>query len=557
MERLAREGGDSPSRLTMAQAALLNLQGNQLHSQSPDQTALLANARLPDSVGVTANSALFGGAYAANVGVPVSPLPPARVLQHQQQALARPQMPIGLQDALASVDVYGSAYDDFGVGEAQYLGEALRAPAYMLQDDAALYNAQSQLPLGAGVGMGMNVSAGIGVGVGAQSSAARAENGFTPMERMILQAHAQRQQVQPASAQNELPVRSSASASALAMQGPSRGLAGSIHAPPALSTGKALPDASGRDANRRLLDALAPMSEDDFHASGGGGRPKQRQPYADFSDFADFAAVHERANRRALGQASSLALDLDLDRTFSLAYQQRQRNQTHVAHTRGEAEAEAHAHAQALHARATTLPSQYLGAQTLAGGSAYHGGGIDPSILNNSTNSNRVGGTNGGAHFGLGGLSSINSLNSLNSINNLNSLNSISSISNPKHSPYSTQKTLRPGAFGSTRDSSNIIPSNTTGSIFSNNHGTNMDRTGVHGKQHRGAHDADEEDRSPLVSPALTYSARTPVSLSPSTPFSGFFPHPSEAFDGPAMGAGVGEAHLEMGEKLKAGAGSR
>ena len=43
--------------------------------------------------------------------------------------------------------------------------------------------------------------------------------------------------------------------------------------------------------------------------------------------------------------------------------------------------------------------------------------------------------------------------------------------------------------------------------------------------------DEDEGD----ASPTLTFATRTPASLSPVTPFSGFFP-PGESFEGPVVG---------------------
>ncbi|PCH45021.1 hypothetical protein WOLCODRAFT_165553 [Wolfiporia cocos MD-104 SS10] len=516
MERMIRDGEQSPARsLSMAQAALLNLKGAQLGPESmvsplasPEfglsqvNSPLLTNVASPLLANPTspllANALLHGAG-----GMTLSQL--ARSPYHHQQHFGNFGHALkDIQDLSMLADA--TAYDgmDFSSNAAQYA---------RIQDELASLR---ELQL---------------------ARAARAENGFTPMERMLLQAHTQRQQQQQSLAeaqrQQQLEAQAQRQQEALEAQqriSQSRGLVASIHAQPA---GGSL----GREASRRLLDVLPPMSEDDFHASRGGGR---LQPLSDVDTSMGMSPL----SRAATQQPSHLALNLD--QQLSLHSPLHQRNQTHAVH--------AEAHPQGVHTRSTTHPSEYLGgrgvSQSFLNGSAQNTNtnSIASSILSHSTNSVRSSMNNsiGSVGFGTNG-SSIGNFGS-NDLNSNSSSTNMNYVGNGKHASFSTNTSnhLRTSTNHSNGNSSNnqgspnisvarggtdTIP---TSPVY--NYNVNRNKP--------------EEDRSPLLSPALTYSARSPATLSPVTPFSGFF-HAEETFEGLGMGAGVGV----VGEKGKMRAG--
>lgn len=385
----------------MAQAALLNMKGNQVH---PSQLSPLVSPELGHVQPSAAISPMFAGRLSPSVSVggartPLSPMS----FQHQQTLL---------QQRIRDHPSTRHGYDDFSSNASPYLCQDLIAPqlAQVQEELRSLQEAQARLQLKRGFG----AAGGIAV-------TARADSGFTPMEKMLLQAHAQRQQEQQA-------------------------IEAQIHA-------QAQQGLTGRgQGRRRLLDALQSTSiEDDFHASvmGNGETYLPAQT--------------------GVGQIGTGMV-------------QRQRNQTSGSNRI--ADMPPTILGQALHLRSTTMPSQYFNSRSLERNA---GGGLDrnPTIT-------------------TGNAFSVASMNASNAFARKPSLQALQGLGS-SNLPRTT------GAQG-------------------------------HGQGGRGGIrevDVGDEDR-----PGLTFSPKTPATLSPATPFGGFF-HSGESFDGSGIGM-VGEGGMSM-----------
>jgi len=250
---------------------------------------------------------------------------------------------------------------------------------------------------------------------------------------------------------------------------------------------------------------------------------------------------------------------------------------------------------QALHTRSTTLPSQYLGGrpgtQAFGNDSAYISSILGISNISGSNSSNND--VNSNSNLAMTSIghhrantntiisTGTNSSNSTSHSNIANHSNSMNHLASGQHNQYSTSTSIpRTNTNISnssilSRDSSILhsTANTNTSSIFGSKNTGAIGSAGAPGQKGPapGAHALrsasskqraeDEEEHSPLVSPALTYSARTPATLSPATPFSGFFPHAGDAFEGPAMGGGALQEGVadrfeqHVGEKQKARAG--
>ncbi|CCL99778.1 uncharacterized protein FIBRA_01800 [Fibroporia radiculosa] len=505
---MTREGEQSPGRLTIAQANLLNMQGGRLSPRSPVSPLLSPDFDCAHPTFQGAPSLLstngFAGVHLNKRGLPLSPMSHnASAVSYGQQSYHSP-----LHD-LQEMSMPGEeqAYDTFRMNAPKFMGQDLRLSQQTHYDD--MFYLQEQLQLAKGMGM-----------VGA---AARAENGYTAMERLLLQGYLQRQQTQQLF---EAEVQEAQFRHSLLSQ--ARGLNHSATLPADLSsfgTGSA-----GREPSRRLPDVLPPMSENDFHATAASHQRSQRPMYLD-TDLRHESSVPGTfsGSRNILPTESSSRLDIN--QQFSLA-QQRQRNQTHSTYARAEAEA----HAQALHTRSTTFPSQYLSGRD----SAY-----DVSTDSNQQNNGRpYTGTFGdsmdttrpikSAVLGNVGLGS----------NGINSTNA----GGRDNSSFKASSYIRSNMSGS-RDRSGLTGMDMS-SVFSNIHGAyeavgsrlSNKSSGI-GSAHP-HHGEEEEASSPLMSPALTYSARTPASLSPATPASGF------SFEVPSI-HGVTDGRVVGAEKQK------
>lgn len=405
MERTNRDGEQSPGRLSMAQAALLNMKGNQVH---PSQLSPLISPELGRLSPSAAISPLLSGHLSPSVG-----LPPMSF--QQQQAL--------LQQRIHDLSLTTHGYDDFSSNASPYLCQDLIAPqlAQVQEELRSLQEAQAQMQLRRGIGA-----------AGAIGSATRADSGFTPMERMLLQTHAQRQQEQQL-------------------------LDAQIHA-------RAQQDLAGRgQGKRRLLDALpVPASiEEDFHSSTSV-----------LSSNGTYVSSKAGIGQIGTGMA------------------QRQRNQTHGSNARV-ADVPTSGLGQALHLRSTTMPSQYLNSRSLD----RHGGGASSGIDRSPTIATTVGNN----AFSVAN----NAFARKPSIQTIHSLG----LSALPRTASSTATQGRDQGFG-------------RGVTRETDIGTDED------------------------GPGLTFSPKTPATLSPATPFGGFF-HTGESFDGSGM-VGAGEKGVSM-----------
>lgn len=489
----------------MAQAALLNLKGTQLHPDSQ-------SSRIP--------SPNFGLSPAMSTNaLPVEPfveeLPPP--IGHHNQ---------GAFDSYRTLRTSHGQYDDgLNAQAAEFVSSDLRVPGNVLgySNSQTLSRELLEMALGGTVQDG--------------GSASRAQNGYTPMERLLLQAHEQRQQLQEANRlvqashqQNYLSNYNNLAADFRADHNTTLGAGGQT----------SMAAARGRDdqTGRRLMNILPSMSEDEFHAAARG----QRQVMS--GDASNARGPQTRSEQTV----SQLSLDLDAKLSF-----QRQRNQTHA-----EARAQAQAEAQALHTRSTTVPSHYLtsnthsllnnlGQITSNTHSTSNVGIITATHRNYSNNLGNSAKDFGTARFGSNvGMPPPTSTNSLNKSTSLATLRDSAPGPVPKKSRTSSVSSSASTAGKASSTASNATRIDTT--TFMNRRSAALARSRV-----TPSHDADDDDEgSGLDSPALSYSAsvRTPASLSPTTPFSAF----GDTFDGPSMNAAA-VAGVVHGGKQQQGTG--
>ncbi|KZT10433.1 uncharacterized protein LAESUDRAFT_747766 [Laetiporus sulphureus 93-53] len=491
LERMNRDGDNSPGRITMAQAALLNLNGTQLNPRLTSSPLMRADLGYLQN-GVNANSPLLSGRLASNL--PLSSV--SSTLPLAQQPFLQSLDPMRGMSLLAGGEMCDGLISD--ASRLMRPGIILPHPSLLQDDSSSLQNAQLQSSMGTGVG----------------GLAARADNGFTPMERMLLQAHVQRQQVWNL-LENQMENQYGAS-----LLDQARGVMDSP------VSGKST---LGREPTRRLLDVLPPMSEDDFHAQGP---LQQQQSLVDLGDA---------NNLLRLGAENRSSFPLGSGSHSALVHQQHQRNRTHASHARVEVEGDNNA--QALHMRSTTFPSQYLSNRS------------SQSLLTTFTSQDRA----------------VNSSTSNNKTNHIHSMSStiIGSASHYDNRSSSTNYLVnskhnsldRTSLRSADPDDSNAPfvregRQPTAATMFSE-----QDNTGKHDSRTASIRTnrlpprpaSNDEDHSPLVSPALTHSGRTPVSLSPATPFF----NSDRTFEGPAMIAaeGIREVRLDIGEQQKKSVG--
>ncbi|KAI0746955.1 hypothetical protein C8Q80DRAFT_1178525 [Daedaleopsis nitida] len=490
-ERHGREGEQSPARLTMARAALLNLKGTQCQSaaQSPTLTDINLGSLPNSNIGLALNSLGFG-----QLGAQVSPLSATSPLPVQDPSLRAALSP--QEFSALGVD----SFDALSARSSQIPGQGLRIPQNSVGNGGGVLDSELQLAL-----MGM------------QGLRSGTLNGYTPVEQLILQAHARQQRA------GTLAAHSGDAQSGL------QNLQGNL--------GRT-PSSSGQDINRRLLDFLPQMSEDEFHATAG--------------------LQHSLGLNPGDGERVP-SLALDMERHMSISGQQaRQRNHTLAAQARSEGDDPT------LHVRSSTLPSQYLSIRSNTSNIPIYDSNIS---LGSNAHHNTLRSTNTD-------VSCSKNRSSLSMGNSTRSRNT--STSNTSSAPLPDTQTLFSSKnninvpSAASRITMKPMTTSTTATSLPPSSGANMSKLGrntrlaghVAGASHAGAmrvpdtHQEadDEDDESPVVSPALTYSARTPASLSPATPYSGFFADGGETFKGHGVGVvGGGELRFDggVGEKAK------
>ncbi|KAI0064866.1 hypothetical protein BV25DRAFT_1836704 [Artomyces pyxidatus] len=354
-ERTGRGDEPSPSRITMAQAALLNLRGQQVHSQlhgQPRSSSSLPDMqrRLPQS---QSRSALAGNQYSASRGA--------------QNAYTRlPIHPITAE--YQEPNRLGFVNGQFATSRS--------APSHLqarglptLQDEVAVSGSDidiSLLPRSANV------------------------NGFTPLEQqLILQAHfraeveARQEALFEAQGGRSVPrlsapnsaLRSNASANvSRPLSRLSLSSASSKEFVPRGLAPRTQTTYDGSKATLSPIDFLPPMSEDEFH-SGGAQFSKQQQQYQQqhitntpASSIIGFGISAHDTNNNVTTENGTSYDDESKERgvrpsnsmEFVFASNRQQASQGHDQPNMG------------LHMRSTTLPPQYMhgGSNTSAGASA-------------------------------------------------------------------------------------------------------------------------------------------------------------------------------------------
>ncbi|THH27682.1 hypothetical protein EUX98_g6503 [Antrodiella citrinella] len=532
MERMNRDGDQSPSRLTVAQAALLNLKGGQLHtspgmgnSSLPGLSPSFAVSPLPSVSGHSPSFHPVGlrgpgmVSPASSIPSPLEyeqlfahgnvPLVPGDSFRSQHHLASRKMTPSPLplqhhldqhqrmqqftQNSLPAIGHAGTnpayvAHDHMLNSRAAELGPTLRIPPHLGSYDETSVLAD---PVGSRL-------------VEESSAATRSQNGFTSLERDILQQYLQSQQLQQHILRQE-----------------QTGITRNVGPDGSLSAaGKANSVLLGR----RLMNTLPSLSEEDFHAQAASGR-SGGPPLATNSGVSVHLSPVTQTQPPSI-PPSRLAMD-DVNAKLNFT---RQRNQTHTSGSKllprlddgcndgpdreGSEE----------RTRCSTMPEDYSGRRSsdaFQGFSTATGAEVPKSSITNNS-------TNGVEH---------NSSTSQNDHRIKHHLDSTVRDTSPNHRAAHADTTCDVMA-----DSINLKPSNTRIDtspaalhlvpIISSTSASNVASTRHHASYHARGSSGSDGNVSPLDSPALSYSnsTRTPATLSPATPFSAFAEGPP--FDG-------------------------
>ncbi len=486
----------------MARAALLNLKGTRC--QPDDLSPPLGNLNLADlqtspNLGLALNNLGLG-----HLGGSLSPATGLSPLQTQGSFAGG----VGRQ-RFSSFSSTTSDLDAFNTPASHVPTHDLRIPQQALPGNpSGLLDEQSQLQLALMSMQGLR--------------AGGTQHGYTPVEQLILQAHARQR--------------------GDAIGGSTDGGPGHLH-DARTSAGLRLAS-TARDVNRRLLGCLPQMSEDDFHATANRLQDQQNVAQRFSRD----------ANGRTFGHleadAQSASLVSDLERRLSASDQQtRQRNHTLASQVRGDGGT------QGLHTRSSTLPSQYLGlrnpTQALphSHNTLYDSGASANNNVSFQPHQTRSGMTNSSratSHKHVPQSPSISNAPRHTSISNLSTnpqtnthalFTSKSNINLPSIGHRAAQH-VNTGSSVASPQASSVAAFSTQANRTKNNGMAGASAVGHPTDAREGtiAQDPDADDgESPIVSPALTYSARTPVTLSPATPYSGFFSDGGDAFKGSSL----------------------
>ncbi|KAI9065627.1 hypothetical protein FKP32DRAFT_1590416 [Trametes sanguinea] len=497
-ERTTREDEQSPARLTMARAALLNLKGTQYQPNglSPTVGALeTAGLQSPISpeLGFVLN-ALGSGSVEGQL----SPVGHASPLQSQgafSSGLLDPQ-------SLSPFVSDASGFDALNARGAHVSAQDLRLAQQLLPDSGGdQLDEQTQLRLAL---------------LSMQGPRANAQQGYTPVERLILQAHV-RQRANTLSADlDTLQERAS-----------------DMHSAASLQPGRT---SAGQAVNRRLLNCLPAMSEDDFHASAA-----LLQSQSTATPFV------RQSDPGTLGRSRGDNFPINVGVQQSAPGQQlRQRNHTLAAQLRVDPGA------QNLHLRSSTLPSPNATVRKYSHGLSSTNMPLYDSANSVGTGMSTAGGYRSRPH-GLNNAPRISTNQqhippSLSSTvitsQRANSSNIRVNAQPNTHTLFTSKSNInlpsvnaRPKGRSNPADMStppSLSPSSTAATQASGM--TSTGQTSAPASGHLQDGEADDEE-SPVVSPALTYSTRTPASLSPATPYSGFFSDGGSTFKSTIMGS--------------------
>ncbi|TCD65452.1 hypothetical protein EIP91_002665 [Steccherinum ochraceum] len=528
-ERVNRDGEQSPSRLTVAQAALLNLKGGQL--QTPGMASSgSSSAGLSPPFGMTNLPAIRGHSPSFQpVGVRgpglISPSESFPAPSLYDPMVRHGGVPLNHGDAFAAQQMANRRTTPSPLPLQQHVDPRQRIQQFVHNQQQlpviGLGNVHTDLAAYGAHGQGLNVRTAMSqaaspassygdavsytspvVGGGFDLASARAQNGYTALEREILQKHLQQQQLQQQIRREDV-----------------RAAAGGM------TTSK-----SGNSLlGRRLVDTLPSLSEEDFHA----GRS------APASGVTVNLAPIAQPQQSSL-PPSRLAMD-DVNAKLKFT---RQRNQTHSSGARMFSHTDipggGEINASEERARSTTMPEEYQGRRSLGGGDSY--AAFSPVMNSTDTsaaqNSNAYNSSNGTQHNYCN--SSTIGKNGSNGKPGMHDTSS--NFGGGVNQNASTAK--HPGTRIDTSPAALRPVSSTSPHITSSTTTSRSTATAAHA---RGS--SDDGNASPLDSPALTYSnsARTPATLSPSTPFSAFAE--GHAFEsGVVVAAGSGRDEHVKGE---------
>lgn len=497
-ERVSKNGDQSPARLTIAQAALLNLRGQELQAHAR-KTQVNRARDIPvighprDDISLSSIHHSYPNLNLASVSggsIPVSTsLPghlgypydssPSTRYQDLKSNHYTDDLLQSLQHNLNLTHAYpGSTLDQEHDAQRVHLQALANATLYTASAQPSVQQPRSQI---------------------------QARNGFTPAEELILQAHARIREQQYQQLQNQqqivhphdciLPRRASSSGR-LESGSKLNANAQVFHAPEQIASyplaGRAL---GGASRSKFLGDALPSISEDDFHALG--------QHQLECRSHHDHLRTHYQEELHFGGDVGNVRIMKPPSRAIEIV--------APPQHLDSKCSLQSHHHSQSSSRSHLSLRQQAqvanLPRSPLASNSSQH------SYQHTDDRSNNL-----------------NSTITTSSTNDKPD----SSPQNHLHSPQAPrprsddQEDYR---HNSTLSSKAYVPAQKSPSLAQQLSFEN-------------------DMKSPnLVSPALTYSSRTPSTLSPATPFFGSFNGSPETFEyAPDNG--------ELVEKVKAGSGT-
>ncbi|KAG2068535.1 hypothetical protein BDR04DRAFT_1232759 [Suillus decipiens] len=499
-ERVSKNGDQSPARLTIAQAALLNLRGQELQAHARKTQVnrardipgigQLRDVISPPSIHHSYPNLNLASVSAGNIPVSTS-LPghldypydssPSTRYQDLQSNHYTDDLLQSLQHNLNLTHTYtGSRLDQKHDARRVHLQALANATLYTTSTQPSAQQPRSQV---------------------------QARNGFTPAEELILQAHArireqQYQQLQiqqqfmhprnctvprRASSSGRLETGSKLNANAQVFQAPEQNAAYTV-------TGRIL---GGASRSKFFGDALPPISEDDFHTLG--------QHQLGSRSHYDHLRTHYQEELNFGGDAGNVRITKPPSRAIEIvAPPQHLDSKCSPLQTHHRSQFSSRSHLSLRQqAQVATLPRS-----PLASNSSQHIYQHTDSRSNNQSNTATT--------------SSTNDKPDNNFQNNTHSPQAPRPRSDDQEDQRRDSISVSSKAYISAQKSPSLAQ-----------------------------HLSFENDmRSPsLVSPALTYSSRTPSTLSPATPFFGSFNGSPETFEyAPDDG--------EMVEKVKAGSGT-